>query len=457
MTLPDDFNKPSKHSFCVLPWIHRFVNLGGEVQLCCTAEEHSDSYLKSDSGKLINVADGFTDEQIGNTRHNREIRKAMLLGEWPAACERCRITEQCGGSSRRCAENEHFSHHIQHILDSTDEQGNAPVQISSRDYRLGNLCNLRCRMCHPRASKLLLEEWNVVSRRRLRLRGKSARQIEQMDWFQNEQLWKDFAEHIHDLEHLHFAGGEPLVIPEVLKALEICVETGAASRIELTFNTNITRIPQKHRALWPRFKAVNLLCSVDAYGELNDYIRYPSKWTTIARNLDLIDREHDELNLGWATISATVQNYNIFNLSDLIEYSHQRFSFIRPMPNLIHLSVPDYFNVQFLPEELKAHAAEKLEELRQRLESNAVTTGFNQLDGVLAFMHSAHHSPHLMSEFRRITAAYDQLRDESLINLVPELAGLMQDSGKQGIDGRLKMAKSQAEWLAGRIRHKFSG
>jgi sulfatase maturation enzyme AslB (radical SAM superfamily) len=455
MILPDDFNEPSKHSFCVLPWIHRFVNLGGEVQLCCTSEEHPQSFIKSDTGKPINFADGFSDKQISNSRHNREIRKSMLQGVWPAACERCMITEQCGGSSRRLAKNQHFRRHIPRILESTDEQGNAPVHIHSRDYRLGNLCNLRCRMCHPRASRILLEEWNQVSRRRLRLKGKSARQIEQMDWFQNEQLWKDFANHIHDLEHLHFAGGEPLVIPEVLKALEICVELGVASSIELTFNTNITKIPKKHQDLWPQFKAVNLLCSIDAFGELNDYIRHPSKWSTIERNLDLIDREHEKLNLGSATISATVQIYNIFRLSDLIEYSHQRFSFIRPMPILVHLSVPDYFNIQYLPDDLKELATRKLEDLREGLESIGVTDGFNQLDGILRFMHSANHSPYIMSEFRRITSAYDQLRNESVIGLVPELAVLMQPGGGESFDSKVKMVKSQAEWLAGRIKNKL--
>ena len=455
MTLPDDFNEPSKHSFCVLPWIHRFINLGGEVQLCCNSEEYAESYIKSDSGNLINVTDGFTDKQIGDTRHIREIRKSMLQGTWPVACKRCMTVEQCGGSSRRCYENQHFGHHIPWILENTDEQGNAPVHILSRDYRLGNLCNLRCRMCHPRASKLMLEEWNQVSPRRLQLKGENARQVQNMSWFKNELLWDEFAENIHDLEHLHFAGGEPLLIPEVLKALEICVEKGAASRIELTFNTNMTKLPQKHRDLWPQFKTVTLLCSIDAFGALNDYIRYPSKWATVARNLDIIDREHDRLNLGSAAISATVQIYNLFNLADLIEYSHERFSFIRPMPNLVHLSIPDYFNIQFLPDDLKDLAAKQLRDLRQRLESNAVINGFEQLEGILAYMRSADHSPYVMSEFRRVTTAFDQLRAESVIKLVPDLAGLMQTRSKQSFENRFMLAKSQYEWFSGRIRNKF--
>ncbi len=453
--LPRDYNEVSKHSFCVLPWLHRFVNLGGEVQLCCTAEEFDHSYIRQDSNKPINITDGLSDEQIGTTQHMREIRLSMLKGDWPAACERCRLTEETGGCSRRQAENQHFDKHVPWILENTDEQGHAPVRIRSRDYRLGNLCNLRCRMCHPRASKLLMDEWNEVARPRLKIGSKLAAEYENMTWFHNQQLWDDFSAHCQDLEHLHFAGGEPLITPEVLKALEICVEQGAAGNIELTFNTNVTKIPARHRELWPQFKSVNLLCSIDAFGELNDYIRYPAKWIRLARNLDIIDQQHKELNLGQATLSVTVQIYNIFHLHELIDYCHDRFSFIRAMPILVHLSIPDYFNVQHLPDELKQLAIERLQALKDRLVHAGDTEGLNQIDSVLAYIGMGGHSPYLMNEFKRVTTIFDQLRGETFTKLVPELWPLMEDSGTT--NGKLKLAISQARWLGGKIRNRLLG
>ena len=72
-------------------------------------------------------------------------------------------------------------------------------------------------------------------------------------------------------------------------------------------------------------------------------------------------------------------------------------------------------------------------------------------------MQSAKHSPHIMNEFRRVTNAYDQLRGESLIGLVPELEGLVQTQDTQGFDNRVKLITSQAEWLAGRIKGKLFG
>ena len=454
-SLPEDYNEASAHSFCVLPWLHRFVNLGGEVQLCCVAEEFDHSYIREDSNRPINISDGLSDAQIGDTRHMRDIRLSMFKGDWPAACERCRVTEETGGCSRRQAENRHFEKHIPWILENTDKQGFAPVRIVSRDYRLGNLCNLRCRMCHPRASKLLMDEWNEVARPRLRINAEDAAEFENMTWFHNQQLWDDFRAHCQDLEHLHFAGGEPLIIPEVQKALEICVDEGVAGNIELTFNTNVTKIPARHRELWPQFKSVNLLCSIDAYGPLNDYIRYPAKWARLARNLDIIDQQHEELNLASATLSVTVQIYNIFHLHELIEYCHGRFGFIRTIPNLVHLSIPDYFNVQHLPNELKQLAAGRLEALRARMVLAGETEGLNQIDSVLAYLDMGKPSPYLMNEFKRVTGIFDRLRGESVTELVPELGPLMEDSGDA--NGKLSLAISQARWLGGKIRNRLLG
>lgn len=457
-SLPQDHHAASMHSFCVLPWLHRFVNLGGEVQLCCTAEEYDHSYIRQDSNQPININDGLSDEQIGDSRHMREIRVSMMRGDWPAACERCRLTEKTGGCSRRQAENKHFEKHIPWILEHTDQQGYAPVHIRSRDYRLGNLCNLRCRMCHPRASKLLMEEWNEVARPRLRVTGELAREYQNMSWFHNQQLWDDFSTHCNDLEHLHFAGGEPLIMPEVQKALEICVEQGVAKDIELTFNTNITKIPASHRELWPRFKSVNLICSIDAYGPLNDYIRYPAKWIRLANNLEIIEQQHETLNLGWVTLSATVQIYNIFHLHELIEYCHQRFSFIRRMPGLIHLSIPGYFNIQYLPDDLKQQAAKRLRELKKRLVDKGVTDDLQQIDSILSYLGMGEYSPHLMNEFKRVTQIYDRLRSESITGLVPELGSLMEERDKTGqIRNWFDLANSRLKWLAGRIKNQLSG
>lgn len=423
--LPDEYNRSGGHSFCTLPWVHRFVNLGGEVQLCCTAEEHPESHLRDNQGRKINIADGLSVDEIQSTEYMKTIRRQMLQGQWPSACERCRVTEQAGGVSRRQHENVRFAPHIAQILEDTDASGETTTRIRSIDYRLGNLCNLRCRMCHPSASKLLLEEWNQVALRRDRIDTEQTAFFQHMDWFQQPGLWQELESQLQYVEHLHFAGGEPLIIPEVLQALELCVDQGVAGQIELTFNTNATKLPDRMLALWPEFKSVKLLCSVDAFGELNDYIRYPARWSRIDANLQRLDREHEALNLSELRLSATVQIYNIFKLDELFDYCARAFEFIEPEPNLIHLSVPAYFNVQHLPDGLKSQARKRLRTLQTSLEDRGLHMGARQVESMINFMDMGRHSPIEMHEFRRVTERFDALRGESLAQRVPELSSLM--------------------------------
>lgn len=450
--LPEDFNRCGRHAFCTLPWVHRFINLGGEVQLCCTAEEHPDSHLRDNQGRRINVADGLSVDEIQSTDYLKRIRRQMLDGEWPSACERCRVTEQAGGVSRRQHENVRFASHIPKILEDTEADGTTSTRIRSIDYRLGNLCNLRCRMCHPNASKLLLEEWNKVAFRRHRVSKEKAAFYENMDWFQQPALWQELESQLPYIEHLHFAGGEPLIIPEVFQALELCVDRGVAGRIELTFNTNATKLPERMLALWPEFKGVKLLCSVDAYGALNDYIRHPARWSRIAANLERLDREHEALNLKEVRLSATVQIYNIFRLDELFDYCAEQFDFIEHEPNLIHLSVPSYFNVQHLPDVLKDEARVRLRHLRSSLEQRGLRVGVRQVDSMINFMGMGKHSPLEMHEFRRITERFDALRNEVLADHVPELAPLLKSSAHNP----LAITIDTATRLGKRVRNRLA-
>ena len=247
-------------------------------------------------------------------------------------------------------------------------------------------------------------------------------------------------------------------MPEVQKALDICVERGVANQIELTFNTNITRIPARHRELWPQFKSVNLICSIDAYGPLNDYIRYPAKWDRLERNLDIIEQQHESLNLGWVTLSATVQIYNIFHLHELIDYCHRHFKFIRRMPGLIHLAIPDYFNIQHLPDDLKKLAESRLREFREKLVDEGISDDLQQIDNILNHLVMGDYSPYLMSEFKRVTSIFDQLRGESITELVPELRPLMAEHNSSGrIRGLFSLTISRGKWLTARIRNHFFG
>ena len=65
-------------------------------------------------------------------------------------------------------------------------------------------------------------------------------------------------------------------------------EKGYASDIDLQIITNVTNVNRKFYDLIATFKTVRLSVSVDAYGTANDYIRWPSKFKQITKNIHSI-------------------------------------------------------------------------------------------------------------------------------------------------------------------------
>ena len=144
--------------------------------------------------------------------------------------------------------------------------------------------------------------------------------LREHNWVKSRPLAFLMEQCLPSLESLHFAGGEPLIIPEMLEALDLCIQAGRADQIDLSYNTNITVIPDRVARLWPYFRSVTVHCSVDGFGAVNDYIRRPSQWSDIDRNLHLLDQHFKEWKLRLVVCSATVQAYNVLQLGELFDY-----------------------------------------------------------------------------------------------------------------------------------------
>lgn len=418
-------------TFCVLPWIHRFTNLGGEIQVCCTSEE-SHHAIPDAKGRPLNIGDGLSDEEVMNVPFMRNLRLRMLAGERPPLCVRCWKTEAGGGKSRRNGENEAYGELIPELLAETRADGAIEVRVRSADFRLGNTCNLACRMCGPRASSRWASEWQGLDHPRFARTKEELARFNDNEWSKDPAVWERFEAQLPHLRHLHFAGGEPLVLPHMAKILRLCVESGHAKAIELTYNSNVTRIPDAVKALWPEFRKVRVLASVDGFGALNEYIRHPSKWSVIDANLRDLDRGFARYGLNEVLLMCTVQVYNVLQLEPLFEYLAQGFENVAPVPNLINLYNPFYYRTQLLPPELKSLARERLLSVKSRAEARFASGQFSpryretlrSLDDALYFLDAEDRSDKWDS-FSRVCRAKDRLRGQSLGAVVPELGSVL--------------------------------
>lgn len=417
--------------FCAIPWVHRFTNEQGYHQLCCNgcgaANQLSDS-----EGHRLHVSQKLTDEQFLNSSDLKAVRRQMRAGEWPSACERCRQREEASGSSIRQFFNTRYAQGREaEMLAELEEDGSlSGIGIRSADIRLGNVCNLTCRMCHPSASRLWAPHWNRVQPKTHRIPETELTIIGQNNWVKRDSVSWLLQQCLPTLENLHFAGGEPMIVPEMIEALEWCIDSGRAGEIDLSYNTNLTVLPQKVTELWPHFRSVALLCSVDAFGCLNDYVRRPSKWSAIDENLHRVDANFAAWKVKWIALSATVQIFNALSLPDLFSYLRSAgFENIERLPQLISLMFPPYLSVQALPHSVKLVVRERLQREIQTAEASRTNDPSDHLGTIrstIAFMDAADTSEDL-GDFFAFAEASDREFGDSWRDAAPELAMRLRD------------------------------
>jgi hypothetical protein len=426
--MTSEAKKPSP-TWCVLPWIHLFVGESGALRPCCMTLEDPAMVNRDEDGNpcLVYAPEGI--EAAWNSGFMREMRRDMLAGRRPAACSRCFRDEDLGIRSHRHLSNTLFAKHRAEALQHTTPDGASPTElICSLDIRLGNRCNLKCRMCSPVSSRAMLSDYAALydlarnDERLLKLAG--------IDWVAKPEFLHTFEACATRAERLHFSGGEPLLMPEMTSILEGLIERGQAPGIELHFVTNLTILPERMFELWVCFKSLGMVVSLDAIGALAEYIRYPLRWPEVDRNLKILDARAASINCNSLHLNVTVQVYNVLALDELVTYSVNELPhFGRPKLSLLYY--PEAFNIQVLPPEVKQLASERLARLAKRLRAGwpghwpAEETAdlIGTIEGIIEHMNSADRSD-LLPEFRRWTEILDASRGEDVQTAIPELSPL---------------------------------
>ncbi len=409
-------------TFCVLPWIHSFINLGGEHQVCCTGEEFS-NYILDENNKRMNVLDNKSVDDVMNSQYMKDFRLKLLAGEFPNACTRCAVTEKNDGISRRCIENDQYSELVEDLIEETKEDGEIDPKIIHSDYRLGNICNLKCRMCNPRATKKWIKDYSILSEDVLPQEFLSKiDSYKKSPWLDSEILTDDFRKKLPTMTRLHFGGGEPLYNPKMLEMLRISIEMGHAHKLTISYNTNLTILNNEILDLWKQFKSVKLLISIDGFGELNDYIRPPSKWGVIDKNLKFLDTHHADYNIEEIIVSTTVQINNVLHLDKLFNYLCD-FSFVERCPNLIALYFPQQLSLITLPKPLTILAKFKIDSILEKIKKQDgvqeyMIQNLRQIRESLKIRESQ--DPKLFKKFVKFSREYDNANGLDLLSVNPE-------------------------------------
>jgi organic radical activating enzyme len=391
-------------SFCMYPWIHLHAFPTGEAYPCCNTE----------MSELVGNTRESTIQEVWDGAPMQEVRRKMLVGESVKGCTRCYEQEGSGFFSMRMSANKHFGHHI-----ALTDNPNPPMKLIYWDIRFSNLCNLRCRSCgHIFSSnwyddqvKLAGDEWKERNTR-INFAGRS-----------EDDIWNQLEPHIDNLEQVYFAGGEPLIMEEHYRLLHELIARGRTD-VHLIYNTNFSQLTYKKinvLELWSKFDSVSVGASLDAMGKHAEYIRKNTVWADVERNREEMLKICPRVDF---YISPTLSVMNALHLPDFHKDWVSK-GFLKPQDlNINILQDPPHYRIDTLPFQYKVDVQEKylehIEWLKPLDRLNRATTGF---ESAIKFMMSDDKT-NLLPQFKAKTAQLDKIRDENILDAIPELGYL---------------------------------
>tara|TARA_S200002703_G_scaffold133073_1_gene121109 strand:+ start:1363 stop:2634 length:1272 start_codon:yes stop_codon:yes gene_type:complete len=305
-------------TFCIYPWIHQMIDTNGAVKLCCVAEDPT----TKDHGKNMDVTQSNL-STLWNSDYMQNVRERLLEGKQVKDCGQCYRKERRGEYSFRQRANKDWPEQVQKtMLNPTKVVDDMPQYL---DVRFGNLCNLKCRMCTGIYSKILGEELKSIADKdeEFRLLAPDSAKSYTFDWYDNPNFWDDLEQYMSSVKLIYLTGGEPTLVQGNYEFLQQLVDRGYAKNISLVFNTNATNFQARFLNIVSNFHAVTLNLSIDGVGGVQEYVRFPSKWTQIQKNLDMLVEKIKSTDCKFNLVfTPTVSILNVGSFDKIIDWAY---------------------------------------------------------------------------------------------------------------------------------------
>lgn len=390
--------------FCIKPFNSIHVGTTGRISACCVSRtKHSDF-----KGNLYFNVKEHTIQDFWTSDYIKNLRSQFLKGERPKECQTCWREESQNITSLRQFTNRQYQ-----ILGNKDPQKYLKILkkenlLHPEDYNLdiSNLCNLKCYMCHGGSSSKLLVENNVLG----------IEKLNQSDYEYTDDKIEHLIQQIieHKVKYITLQGGEPLLNPNIIKILHKLSEKDYANKISVWITTNGTiyndRIPQ----ILQQFGNVKLIFSVDGVGKVNDYLRFPSKFSEIESNI----KKYKNLDNATFMITCTVQNFNLLNVREMIDFAHDMS--IHLYLNYLHW--PSYLHLSVLPKKIKERALEKIRNTEK--EKLIHVTNFDSLLDVITNQINVT-DVSKMQTFKNMIVTRDRYRKIDIKDFIPEISQVL--------------------------------
>lgn len=395
-------------TICMLPWISVEASPMGTVRPCCMAHEE----ITDDTGRKYDLRYD-TLEQAYHSTYMQNLRQEFRSGSQPKTCDRCWQEEAAGRDSKRI----NSQIRLKELYQQVDWYNNTPNQLWFIDLKLGNICNLKCRICGSwSSSKWAEEEMNYLPPTVDKKSHIAYTWLKSGAWpRKTETFWDNMRDLLPNIRYFEFTGGEPWLINEHWELLEFAVENGYGKQIDIHYNTNATQPATRLVPLLSRLGRVDIAFSIDNVGARFEYERYGAGWDQANK---IIDSVHG-LQLMYPNVTTqlcfTINVQNVYYIDELLTWAETK-KFGSIYFNMLHS--PDHMSVQYMTPQAQDLVLNKLK-------NTFWTSDYYQreIDSVIKFIEAGPGSDG--QQFLLKMKETDQYRDQCFTDTHPEIARAM--------------------------------
>lgn len=292
-----DLQRPAKakdkvHTLCHAPFTTLDLGPQGQVTTC----NHFHRFLGNlNERSWLEV---FRGEEWSRLRQNMLDYK---LSE--NDCRHCARQIRSGHPGNAFAQ-EHF--------DSYPAETATPRYPSVIIFRLSNVCNLMCVMCNGTLSH------------RIRKERENLPPLPPPPY--DEKFFAEMEETLPHVKYVEFYGGEPFLVKEHLRILDILEKT--KSKTEIYVNTNGTAITDRIKGYIERLNFIKIAVSVDAiYEVIHARQRVGIKHDVCMENLQWLLDLRQRKNV-WVGLNTTETRFNWYHLPVMYEWAAKKDVYI---------------------------------------------------------------------------------------------------------------------------------
>jgi sulfatase maturation enzyme AslB (radical SAM superfamily) len=239
-----DFSQKTIKAACYAPFHHLDFLPNGDAWVCCVNGTYTVGNVEKE-----------TVREIWNGPRIQHLRESLVRNDWSLGCQDCQNSILRGGLAKAMRYDW-----------ATIDDWEWPQSFS---LRLSNACNFGCIMCTDQLSSVV------------RSRSRSSR----LPVVYGDRFFAELEEFLPHLKLIHFAGGEPCIIPEYFRIWEMLGRSDYGD-VELSLVTNASAWNEKVAESIEKLNFTNILVSIDgATKETFEKVRLGSDFDVVMENL----------------------------------------------------------------------------------------------------------------------------------------------------------------------------